>query len=194
MASAYFFKAVGSDGKVRTGTLQAQDEKWVARELKRQGLIPVYVGIEQQKQGLSLKLPSFDSGKRRDVLFFTQELSTLLNSGIPLVRTVHLPTSLWSSGKPRSRPLRWSNQYVVLKRYCKSAVVCVLGRRCERSRIARVAPDACKAGLSPPEGFVFAFDRRIPTVRQSISLVSQLASCMPESTLRNSCARSSAVF
>ena len=41
----------------------------------------------------ALKLPSFGSG-RRDVLFFTQELSTLLNSGVPLDRALSITSEL----------------------------------------------------------------------------------------------------
>ena len=46
MATAYFFRAVAADGKLRTGTLSAETDRQVAAELKRQGLIPVYVGLE----------------------------------------------------------------------------------------------------------------------------------------------------
>jgi general secretion pathway protein F len=76
-ATSFYFKAVASDGKTRTGTLSAESERRVAQELKRQGLIPVYVGLEPKK-GFELKLPMLNRGKRRDVLFFTQELATLL--------------------------------------------------------------------------------------------------------------------
>ena len=37
MATAYFFKAVAANGKLRTGTLSAETDKQVAQELKRQG-------------------------------------------------------------------------------------------------------------------------------------------------------------
>ena len=55
--TTYFFKAVASDGKVRTGTFPAENDKAVAKELRRQGLIPVYVGLEKKKS-FELKLPS----------------------------------------------------------------------------------------------------------------------------------------
>src|SRR5579864_6667006 len=93
MATAYFFKAIASDGKLRTGTLSADTDKHVAQELKRQGLIPVYVGLEQ-KSGFEFRLPTFERGKRRDILFFTQELSTLLNAGIPLDRALFITAEL----------------------------------------------------------------------------------------------------
>ena len=91
--ASFHFKAVSSDGKVRAGTLTADTEKAVAAELRKQGLIPVYVGFEKKK-GLEFKLPSFQRGKRRDVLFFTQELSTLLNASVPLDRALHISTEL----------------------------------------------------------------------------------------------------
>jgi general secretion pathway protein F len=94
MASTYFFKAVASDGKVRTGTLSAETDKLVARELRRQGLTPVYVGLEEKKKGLDLKMPVFSGSTRKDVLFFTQELSTLLNAGVPLDRTLSITAEL----------------------------------------------------------------------------------------------------
>ncbi len=91
--TSFFFKAVTSDGKLRTGTLHADSDRWVAQELRKQGLTPVYVGLEPKKS-LELKLPSFRGGKRRSVLFFTQELSTLLNAGVPLDRALSITSEL----------------------------------------------------------------------------------------------------
>ena len=93
MATAYFFRAVAADGKLRTGTLSAETDRHVAAELKRQGLIPVYVGLEQ-KAGNALKIPAFQRGRRKDILFFTQELATLLNAGVPLDRALSITAEL----------------------------------------------------------------------------------------------------
>ena len=100
MATAYFFRAVASDGKLRTGTITAESEKNVAQELKRQGLIPVYVGFEQKK-GIEIKMPTFARNHRKDVLFFTQELSTLLNAGVPLDRALGITAELTEKGSFR---------------------------------------------------------------------------------------------
>jgi general secretion pathway protein F len=91
--ATFFFRAVATDGKLRTGSLTAESEKTVARELRKQGLTPVYVGTEQKK-GFELKLPAFVRGRRRDVLFFTQELSTLLNATIPVDRALAITGEL----------------------------------------------------------------------------------------------------
>ncbi len=89
----FYFKAVASDGQLRTGTIHAETERWVAQELRRQGLTPVYVGT-QPKKSFEFKLPTFSGAKRRDVLFFTQELSTLLNAGVPLDRALSITSEL----------------------------------------------------------------------------------------------------
>ena len=91
--SSFYFKAVAADGKLRTGSLTGESDKAVARELRKQGLTPVYVGVEQKK-GFELTLPDFTRGRHRDILFFTQELSTLLNAGVPLDRALTITAEL----------------------------------------------------------------------------------------------------
>jgi general secretion pathway protein F len=102
MATTFHFRAVASDGKLRTGTLSAETDKSVAAELRRQGLIPIFVGLDQKKKGLELALPSFHRGRRKDVLFFTQELSTLLNAGVPLDRAISITSELTEHGAFRA--------------------------------------------------------------------------------------------
>ena len=95
MATATFqYKAVTADGKVRTGSITSDSNRAAARELIRQGLTPTYVGASAQKSAFSFELPKFGGNKRKDVLFFTQELSTLLNSGVPLDRALSITTEL----------------------------------------------------------------------------------------------------
>src|SRR5438445_667382 len=94
MAATFFFRAVASDGKVRTGSLAGEDEKLIARELRKQGLTPIYVGVAPKSAGIQIKLPNFGTGRRRDVLFFTQEMSTLLNAGVPLDRALSITGEL----------------------------------------------------------------------------------------------------
>ncbi len=91
--TTFFFKAVASDGKARTGSLSGETDKDVARELRRQGLTPVYVGLEQKKN-FEFELPSFGGGKKKDVLYFTQEMATLLNAGVPIDRAIGIATEL----------------------------------------------------------------------------------------------------
>jgi general secretion pathway protein F len=92
-AATFHYRAVAADGKLRSGVITAESSRVVARELIRQGLTPVYVGFNEKKSA-ALKLPSFGAGRRQDVLFFTQELSTLLNSGVPVDRALSITSEL----------------------------------------------------------------------------------------------------
>lgn len=91
--ATFFFRAVATDGKLRTGSLTAENDKTVTRELRKQGLTPIYVGLDQKKP-FELKLPAMGRGRRRDVLFFTQELSTLLNAGVPIDRALTITSEI----------------------------------------------------------------------------------------------------
>jgi general secretion pathway protein F len=93
MAAAFYFRAVASDGKIRTGSLPGESEKVVVRELRKQGLTPIYVGAAPGRSSFEIKLPSFGKG-RRDVLYFTQELSTLLSATVPLDRALSITAEL----------------------------------------------------------------------------------------------------
>jgi general secretion pathway protein F len=94
MATTWHFRAVAADGRVRTGTLPGDDEKRVVAELRRQGLTPLYVGAQPAGGRAGFKLPSWQPGRRKDVLFFTQELSTLLSAGVPLDRALSITSEL----------------------------------------------------------------------------------------------------
>jgi general secretion pathway protein F len=94
MATSFTYRALAPDGKMRTGTLDGDSDRSVARELQRRGLTPIAVTTGKSR-GSTLRLPQFGRAKRaRDVLFFTQELSTLLNSGVPLDRALAITSEL----------------------------------------------------------------------------------------------------
>jgi general secretion pathway protein F len=50
--------------------------------------------VAPKRAAFEIKLPSLGGGKRRDILFFTQELSTLLNAGVPLDRALTITAEL----------------------------------------------------------------------------------------------------
>jgi general secretion pathway protein F len=91
--TTFHYKAVAPDGRPRMGTLTAATERLVIAELRKQGLTPVYVGL-QASRGLEFHLPGFSRVRRSDILFFTQELATLLESGVPLDRSLTIASEL----------------------------------------------------------------------------------------------------
>lgn len=91
--ATFQFKAVAPDGKARSGALTAESPGAVALELRRQGLTPVHIGLgEAASRGF--KLPSFSSVGARDIRFFTQEMATLLSSGVPVDRALSIVSDL----------------------------------------------------------------------------------------------------
>jgi general secretion pathway protein F len=93
MPATYHYRAVTADGQARAGTLSADTERLATQELRRQGLVPVYVGpLPPRRRGWTL--PRLKFGRRRDVLFFTQEIATLLGAGIPLDRALSITSEL----------------------------------------------------------------------------------------------------
>ena len=90
----FFYRAVTTGDKAVEGTLALETEKAVARELQQRGLVPVYIGLGRQKQAVRLELLWRRRPRARDRLFFTQELSTLVSSGLPLDRALSICAEL----------------------------------------------------------------------------------------------------
>src|SRR5262245_1232911 len=101
--ATFHYKAVNAQGSFSQGQVEAIDTRTAAYRLQGMGLIPV--SIEQpsfQRTG-----PSFFSKvysqriSKKDILFFTEELSTLVHAGLPLDRSLTITAELAS--KPALR-------------------------------------------------------------------------------------------
>ena len=104
LMATYFFRAVAADGKLRTGTLHGETDKTVARDLRRQGLTPVYVGAEPKKGSIEIKLPTFGRRPRGATCCSSPRSSPrCLNAGVPLDRALSITGELY---RTRGLPLR----------------------------------------------------------------------------------------
>jgi type II secretion system protein F len=86
--STFLYKAVNAQGKFSEGRLEASDKRTAVSQLETMGLIPIIVDAPLQKRlspGSTIQLRRIS---RRDILFFTEQLSTLLHAGLPLDRTL----------------------------------------------------------------------------------------------------------
>jgi general secretion pathway protein F len=90
--SSFFYRATTLDGKILEGTIDAGDERTVLAKLRDMGYLPIHVGTEDGKKSflsMNVQLPWGRKGvSTKDLLLFTQELSTLLRSGLPLDRSL----------------------------------------------------------------------------------------------------------
>ncbi|MFP6662816.1 MAG: type II secretion system inner membrane protein GspF [Deltaproteobacteria bacterium] len=98
------YRATDGDGKVLEGTIDAADRSAAASRLQDRGLLPLTVEVPgPERSGLaSISLPTlnFRRGvKQGDLLIFTHELSTLLNAGLPLDRSLSILTELSESAE-----------------------------------------------------------------------------------------------
>ncbi len=87
----YSYKAVNSLGETEEGIKNAPDQQTLLNELQDQGFIPIRVELAQDKTFLGIKLGrSTVSLSQKEVLLFTGELATLLDSGLPLDRSLRV--------------------------------------------------------------------------------------------------------
>jgi general secretion pathway protein F len=85
----YSYKVVNNQGLAEEGVRDAADEQSLLQELQKQGLIPIRVQLAKDKSFLGFKVKV--AGIRlspKEVVMFTSELATLLESGLPLDRSL----------------------------------------------------------------------------------------------------------
>jgi general secretion pathway protein F len=85
--SVFSYRAVGKDGNVAEGVIEAADEKTAIERLRNSGLIPL--NVTAPKEGGLKKKFALRSAKA-EVLTFTTELTALLNAGLPLDRSLNI--------------------------------------------------------------------------------------------------------
>jgi type II secretory pathway component PulF len=80
----FTYVAVGSDGQRRHGTAMAADEDALAEQLRRRQEYLVEAGPAAGRGGLAA-IRVLDRVTRRDVIFFTSQLSAVIGAGVNLV-------------------------------------------------------------------------------------------------------------
>ena len=93
----YVYKAVNRQGKYTEGRLEASDARAAAFSVQDMGLIPVSVETPRPSRSLDLSRFRWHPIRRRDILFFTEELSTLIHAGLPLDRSLSVTAELASN-------------------------------------------------------------------------------------------------
>jgi len=97
----FIYKAVNAEGRLAEGRLDAADSKAAVSRLQTMGLIPVSIDEPSEKKGRLSRTIRWQRVSRRDILFFTEELSTLVRAGLPLDRALSVTAELTS--KPALR-------------------------------------------------------------------------------------------
>lgn len=86
------YRAADFQGKITEGTMEAGEERSVVRYLRDHGLVPIKIrtGGVAVPAVRAVRLTAFGAKtvRTKDLLVFTQELSTLLGAGMPLDRSL----------------------------------------------------------------------------------------------------------
>lgn len=84
------YTATGEDQKQHSGTLEAADENAARSSLVRLRLKPIVIKKVQKKKG-EIHIGFLDKSnkvKSKDLVIFTRQLATMINAGVPLVRSL----------------------------------------------------------------------------------------------------------
>lgn len=100
----YTYQATDRYGKLIKGKIEAIEEQYVVASLQRQNFLPIRIEKEK-KLSTNFFNPSisnpFKEASHKDILIFTQQLSTLLKSDITLDRSMSIITELTEKKKFR---------------------------------------------------------------------------------------------
>src|SRR5438445_555126 len=102
LMATFQYKAVNAHGAFSEGQLDAADTRAVAYRLQTMGLIPVSIEEPAGRRASRSRKIFLQRVGRRDVLFFTEELSTLIHAGLPLDRSLTVAAELASKPALRS--------------------------------------------------------------------------------------------
>ncbi len=88
--SKFEYTATGTDGKQHSGVLEAANEASARNSLTRLKLKPLVIKKVQKKKGeLNIGfLSKSNKVKPKDLVIFTRQLATMINAGVPLVRSL----------------------------------------------------------------------------------------------------------
>lgn len=82
----FTYKAMNSSGKSVAGTIESSSVSSATEYLSRQGMTPLYV--KPLTTGLTIKSFFGSKVKTKDMVIFTRQLATMINAGVPLVRSL----------------------------------------------------------------------------------------------------------
>lgn len=87
----FSFKAVNGQGEIEEGVRNASDQQALLIELQSEGFIPIKIENARDKTFLGIRLKTASlSLSHKEVGLLTSELATLLDSGLPLDRSLQI--------------------------------------------------------------------------------------------------------
>jgi general secretion pathway protein F len=98
----FLYKATTVSGQTVEGSMDGKDEAGVLVSLHQLGYIPIRISsAREREQGFRLSLHFPQRVGLKNLLVFTQELSTLLSAGLPIDRSLSILGALTENGRLR---------------------------------------------------------------------------------------------
>jgi general secretion pathway protein F len=83
----FTYKAANQEGKILEGIIEGDKPELIIEKLRKQNLLPIEVKEEVIKKGIT---GFFRQVKSKEILAFTQQLSSLLTAGMPLDKSLNV--------------------------------------------------------------------------------------------------------
>jgi len=98
----YLYKATTLSGETVEGSMEGKDEKTIVQSLQQLGYIPIHI-VSSEEKGAGGRTFSFLPRRVgvKNLLVFTQELSTLVSAGLPIDRSLQILGSLTETRRLR---------------------------------------------------------------------------------------------
>jgi len=88
MPETYEYRVRDQGGKLVTGTLVADNEQLLLNRLREMGYTPLKVS--QRRAGVKREINLFKRVKVRDLAIFSRQFSTMVNSGLPILKALSI--------------------------------------------------------------------------------------------------------
>jgi type IV pilus assembly protein PilC len=92
MPETFTYKVRDRTGKLVEGQLEAENAQLVVSKLRSMGYVPIEIEQQgKQSLGRELKIPGFSNRvKLKDVAVFSRQFSTMINSGLSMLRSLYI--------------------------------------------------------------------------------------------------------
>lgn len=91
MPTTYAYKVRDKSGKVHSGTLDADNTALVANRLRQMGYVPISIDRKGSSVKRDVAIPGLSNRvKLKDIAIFSRQFSTMINSGLTLLRALSI--------------------------------------------------------------------------------------------------------
>ncbi len=87
MPDTYTYEVRDQSGKTLSGTIVADSQALVLERLKEQGMVPIKVAV-QKKVSMKMEFNVRTKVKLKDLAIFSRQFSTMVSSGLPMLRAL----------------------------------------------------------------------------------------------------------